>query len=439
MAEHAAQTVARRGRLYEIDAIRAVTAICVVGVHAVTFTVILTHTNAGQLAQNAVVSALHFTREIFIAITAFVMVYGYVNRPFHAKTFWRKRGLGVLLPYVLWSLFYEVASKPPLPAGQWSVRAISDILSGVASFQLYYILLTLEFYLILPWFLRLMTTAGKRPWVLLGVSFALQAVMLALDYQFVQTGPFSTTPIGVFINQNQSRFLLLYQFYAVLGGVAALYMPQVRAFVLRHGRLVVAGFALGLALLWGNLWLQTAVWHKSIGYGISVFQPAMVIYAIGIAAFLYWLATRWATRRAPQPPRGAGFWALLSNASFGVYLIHAYILEQAMVYLVPNLPTLLPEPLRVALTWALVAGVTVAICVAFLYTPLLSRLIGHPCMLSREQGLRRWLANATRAGGHMGQSLARVLRSPNAREAEPAVRSATVAEREMVVAQHKEG
>ncbi len=57
-------------------------------------------------------SALHFTREIFIAITAFVMVYGYVNRPFRAKAFWRKRGLGVLLPYVLWSLFYEVASKP---------------------------------------------------------------------------------------------------------------------------------------------------------------------------------------------------------------------------------------------------------------------------------------------------------------------------------------
>lgn len=85
MAEHDAHKVARRGRLYEIDAIRAVTAICVVGVHAVSFTVILAHTNAGQLAQNAVVSALHFTREIFIAITAFVMVYGYVNRPFHAK------------------------------------------------------------------------------------------------------------------------------------------------------------------------------------------------------------------------------------------------------------------------------------------------------------------------------------------------------------------
>ena len=87
-----------REHLYEIDLIRSVTAICVVGVHAVAFTVILAHTDLGVLAQNAVVSALHFTREIFLSITAFVMVYGYANRPFSFLTFWRKRGLGVLVP-----------------------------------------------------------------------------------------------------------------------------------------------------------------------------------------------------------------------------------------------------------------------------------------------------------------------------------------------------
>ncbi len=113
--------------------------------------------------------------------------------------------------------------------------------------------------------------------------------MLAVDYQLCRQGPFSTTASASFINQNQSRVIMLYQFYAVLGGVAALYMPQARAFVLRHGRLVVAGFALGLALIWGNS-AATAMWHKNIGYGISVFQPAMVIYAIGVATFLYWLA-----------------------------------------------------------------------------------------------------------------------------------------------------
>src|SRR5271166_5789320 len=71
---------AHRFHLYEIDAVRAVTALCVVGVHVVAITVFLTHTVAGELVQNAVVSALHFTREIFVAITSFVMVYGYAKR-----------------------------------------------------------------------------------------------------------------------------------------------------------------------------------------------------------------------------------------------------------------------------------------------------------------------------------------------------------------------
>ena len=375
--------------------IRSVTAIGVVGVHAVAFTVILTHTEAGLLAQNAVVSALHFTREIFLAITAFVLVYGYANRPFSTRVFWRKRGLGVVLPYVVWSVFYELATKPPLPPGQWLLRMAGDLLTGSASFQLYYILLTLEFYLVLPWFLWLIVHAGRRPWLLLGVSGALQVALLTLDYRYVETGPFSTTALGAYINLNQARFLPMYQFYAVLGGVAALYLPQVRAFVLRHGRWTIAVLALGLAMLWGDLLYQVEVSHMSIGYGITVFQPAMVVYAIGIATFFYWIAWRWAISRAPQAPRGARFWGLLSDTSFGIYLVQAIVLDQVIAHVVPVLPTWTPEPLRVGLIWALVASVTVGICVVFLYTPVLSRLIGRPWALRRDRGVGRWFVAAS--------------------------------------------
>jgi peptidoglycan/LPS O-acetylase OafA/YrhL len=408
-----------RRRLYEIDAIRAVTALGVVGVHTISATIILTHTDVGQLAQNAAVGALHFTREIFLAITAFVMVYSYINRPFSAKSFWRKRGLGVLLPYAIWSLFYEVVTKPPLPPWQWVGRAVSDILSGAASFQLYYILLTLEFYIILPWFLWLMTHAGKRPWLLLGVSFTIQIVALAVDYHVVQTGPFAATGLGSFINANQSRFVPLYQFYAVLGGVAALYLPQIRAFLLRYGGWSILGVALGLVWLWSTMLYQVKIEHKNLGYGISVFQPSMVIYATAVAALLYWLAYRWASQHMSRAPRGAGFWVLLSNASFGVYLIHAYILDQLMAYVVPNLPTFLPEPVNVALSWALVAGITVAICVILLYTPFLSRLIGHPCQLRRERGLGRWLLETQRAARRATQDLAHSVWAPRWRQATP--------------------
>ncbi|HUY78250.1 MAG TPA: acyltransferase [Ktedonobacterales bacterium] len=380
-----------REHLYEIDLIRSATAICVVGVHAVAFTVILAHSDLGALAQNAVVSALHFTREIFLSITAFVMVYGYANRPFSFLTFWRKRGLGVLVPYVLWSLFYEAFTKPPLPPGQWLLRALNDIGLGDASFQLYFILLSIEFYLVLPWFLRFITWAGRRPWLLLGVSFAVQLILLYVDYSYIERGPFAATAAGKFINLYQGRFLPVYQLNLVCGGLAALYMRQVRAFLLRYGAWSVLTLALGLGLLWGNLLAQVDVTHLGIGYGIDVFQPGMAVYATALAVCFYWVAYRWSIHRAPQPPRASRFWALLSDVSFGIYLIHAYILIEVMQYVTPSLPLWAPEPLRVLFVWGLSVVSTVAICVALLYIPWASRLIGRPWALQRDRGVGRWL------------------------------------------------
>jgi probable poly-beta-1,6-N-acetyl-D-glucosamine export protein len=389
----APSTRGRLARLYEVDVIRVITAVSVVAVHAVAFTIILAHTSTGQLLQSGVVSALHFTREIFLAISAFVLVYGYANRPFSNKAFWKKRGIGVLVPYVLWSIFYEFAQpQSPLPPGAWTLRTLGDLVTGSASFQLYYILLTIELYLILPWFLDFIKRASRHPWILLGCSLALQVLLMVLEYQFVQVAPFNRTPLGIFINLNQIRFLPLYQFYVVLGGVAALKITEIRAFLARFGALSIPALLLTLGVLWGNLFYQADITHMGIGYGISVFQPAMPFYAIAVCACLYWLTYRYAVRWAPKPPRGFQFWTVLSNASFGIYLLHAFILNKIMIFLVPSMPVGWFEPLRVLLTWIVAVSLTAGICSASLYAPILSRLIGHPCMSPHGATIEEWLA-----------------------------------------------
>jgi probable poly-beta-1,6-N-acetyl-D-glucosamine export protein len=400
-AEAAVGTASQgRSHLYEIDVVRALTALCVVGVHVLAFTTILAYTSTGILIQSGIESALHFTREIFLAITAFVMVYGYAGRPFSGRTFWRKRGLGVLLPYIIWSVFYEFVQQSKLPPLQWTIHLAQDLLTGSASFQLYYILLTLEFYLILPWFLRWIQKAGCHPWRLLGISLALQILLLAVDYRYVQVEPFATSPIGTFINLNQTRFLPAYQFYIVIGGLAALYMSEIRAFMLRYGGWTIMALAISLSLLVGNMVYQVRVAHETAHYGISVFQPLMPLYAFAVSAFLYWIAYRWAVSRAPLPPKGRRAWKLLSDTSFGIYLMHAYILNQAMVYLVPSLPDRWLEPLRVALTWLVVCGLTVLLCSILLWLPLLSRLIGRPSLL-----LQRWQRSSKPGASGLARAL----------------------------------
>ena len=373
-----------RPHLYELDVIRTLTALAVVGVHVAAFSLVLAHTRAEQLAQYAAVSVLHFTREIFLAITAFVMVYGYAHRPISAQSFWRKRGVAVLLPYVAWSVFYDWQTKPSLPPVLWTLRLLYDLLAGNASFQLYYILLTLEFYLILPWFLNWIQRVGRRPWRLLGASFLLQLLLLVLDYHYLQSPAFAATELGKIWTGVQDRFLPLYQFYIILGGLAALYLPQVRAFLRRYGIWTVPALVITTGLLVGNLVYQAQVTGEGMLYGASVFQPTMVFFSLAVAAFLFWIAGRWALGRAPRRPSGWRFWQTLSLTTFGIYLIHAYLLDLALADVVPRLPAGWPEPLEIVWLWGLVAGGTLALCLVFLRVPLLCRLIGHAGVARRD-------------------------------------------------------
>ncbi len=368
-----------RPHLDEIDLMRVVTALAVVGVHVTSFTLLLNLSALGVNLQNGVIDALHFTREVFLAITAFVLVYAYANRPLVVGTFWRKRGVAILLPYLFWSIVYLFVGAPLLPYKPWLERAILSILTGTASYQLYYVILTIEFYLVLPVFLPFVRRVGTRhPWRLLLGSGLLQLAILYIDHAYLETGPLSTTVAGQLFNDVQSGFLPLYQFYAVTGAVAALHMDAVRSFVQRRGSLVVAGSLAGLGLFLGRYALAVFVEHQNDLYASSVFQPAMVFYSLAAAGFLYWVGVKWATGRSPGKPWAQRFWSLLSDASFGIYLIHPLFISLALTVAVPRLPAVVPVAFKVFAIWGMAAGLTTLACVVLLYLPGLSRLIGRP-------------------------------------------------------------
>src|SRR5438045_8838966 len=95
---------------------------------------------------------MHFTREVFIFVTAFALVYVYYGKPFATRRFWARRSIGVLLPYCIWSVVSVWVNIPGQSPATFIRTAIVDILTGNASYQLYYILLTYQFYILLPLF-----------------------------------------------------------------------------------------------------------------------------------------------------------------------------------------------------------------------------------------------------------------------------------------------
>jgi probable poly-beta-1,6-N-acetyl-D-glucosamine export protein len=369
---------ARKPHVYELDPLRGATALGVVAVHVVSFTVMLNHSDAGVQIQNALVVALHFTRAVFMFLTAFAMVYVYYGKPFAFKGFWKKRSLGVLLPYCIWSLLYVWENTPGKTPLEFMTNVLSAIATGNASYQMYYILLTLQFYLVLPVFLLFLKHVAHHPWRVFSISFVLQVVMFFVDYQFLQQGTLATSGIWYEIVQFQDRFVLTYQFYFVVGGLTALYFQQIRSFLLRNGVVIFCGFLVSLAVLWIHFALQVRVYQEPMAYVTSVLQPVMVFYSLAVIACSFWLTCLWAKRRKQNgQPKGYRFWHQLSDASFGVYLLHAFLLTALLKWIVPAMPSVWPVAIRVFLTWFFAAGGAAVISVILLHIPVLSRLVGR--------------------------------------------------------------
>ena len=367
-----------RPYIYELDPLRAVTALTVVAVHVLAATVGLNQTPTGLQVQNGLITSVHFTREVFMFITALALTYVYYARPFSAKRFWAKRSIGVLLPYCLWSIAYTWVNTSQHSPAAFAKLALLNILTGNASYQLYYILLAIELYLVLPLFLLLLKHIQHHPWRALSISFALQVLLMYVDYRYLQQGSLASSGVWQIVAAYQDRFLLTYQFYFILGGLAALSLQQVRAFVLRHGTWILSSFVLALAALWLHFLLQVDVFHDSFGYATSVLQPIMEFYSPTVIVLLGFLACRWATQTNGQGhPKGYRFWHTLSDASFGIYLVHVFILTALLQWVVPLMPEVWPVALRVFLTWFLTAGGATAISILLMKTPVLSYLVGR--------------------------------------------------------------
>ncbi|HEX6817719.1 MAG TPA: acyltransferase, partial [Ktedonobacterales bacterium] len=404
--------VSGRAHLHELDMLRVVTAFGVVAVHVLAYTVIYNATQVGALLQHGVESAMHYTREVFMFTTALVLVYTYIGKRFNLTLFTRKRFIGVAVPYILWSIIYILHdAHPTAPLALLSLTG-HDLIAGTASFQLYYILLTIQFYMLFPVFLWVLPRLDRHPWVVLGAAAVVQLAILWLDYAYAQRNPFASTPLGVFINTYQNSFVLMYPFYFVLGGICALHLPRIKAFTLRHGKLVASVFAAMLAVFVGAYAYRITLGHEDTVYVISVLQPLMLPYSVAVIAFVWWISVRWAsaprharTSRQTQStgqthetayeaapsaqiaPRGSRGWRVLADATFGVYLVHPLFMYWAMDKVVPLLAKGVPEPVLVALVWTITVAGSSLLSIALMYTPVLSRLVGRaaplPVILAR--------------------------------------------------------
>ena len=381
----------RKPHLRQLDRLRIITALSVVAVHVLGNSSFLDQHFGALVIQDMFVTSFHFTREVFMFVTALALTYVYYGKPFATGHFWRRRALGVLLPYSAWSVIYVLANVRPTSIGQFLWSSFIAILTGDASYQLYYIMLTLEFYIIFPALLRILPALARHLKATLAISFTLEVLILFADHQLLPLISFSPGADS-FISQFLDRFVLVYQFYFILGALAALHLDEIKAFMLRHGRWMIAAGIVSLVGLEINYLVQVAPTPSAMARAVAVLQPMMAPYSVGAIAFLYWLALTLAERATRRKAvRTERVWHQLSDAAFGVYLVHPIFIGSVLFVFVPLVRWTLPTGLTIFFAWVIASVCSVVLTVLLLRTPVLSRLVGRPGPTPRWlASLRAW-------------------------------------------------
>src|SRR4051794_245282 len=126
-----------RPYLYALDPLRGITALVVILVHVLIFVDFHWQSVRAQELQAAGIAVTHVTRNVFMFLTAITLSYVYAGRPLPLGRFWSRRGVGVLLPYCIWTIVYAWINTPEHAAGHVARIVARDLVTGGASYQLY--------------------------------------------------------------------------------------------------------------------------------------------------------------------------------------------------------------------------------------------------------------------------------------------------------------
>ncbi|MHC5796266.1 acyltransferase [Lacisediminihabitans sp. FW035] len=296
--------------LYEVDVVRILTFACVIGVHTTSHTA-----SDSDIGLYGLLSLLHFTREVFFALTAFVLVYSYLNRPQPMRKFLPRRFLLVGVPYVVWSVIYFAASNLRSPhgtLGEMLLRLGGYILTGNAWYHLYFLLVTMQVYLLIPVILWLVRRTRGRHGVLLVASGILQLGLTALYMYWPSTMDW--------LGGYDKQVFFSYQFFIIAGAVAADHSATFLAWV-RSNRRAIGFIVLGTAIATVGVWILNMLSGMSPYRAGTPLQPIEMVWSVGVALGFLAVGTWWADRRVPDSFVARALDAG-SDRSFGIFLSH---------------------------------------------------------------------------------------------------------------------
>ncbi len=357
--------------LYEIDLIRTLTVISVVALHTISYMKYLAVNPASLQWLYVAGHTLNYSRYMFMFATAFVLTYVYSHKNLEIKKFYSKRLLVVFIPYLLWSIIYIIFNRYPVSPDKFIFLTIDSIIYGTASFQLYYILITLQFYAIFPFFLRLLKKYTNHLFPILITFFFIQLAWMYYDFNYIQTGIHKIPDTFKELIKYRDRIFLEYIFFFVFGGVAALKWQLFKNYFNKYGKyipfLLISTYVVYTIYFLAQLNIFNIPQYRASGS----LQPSSTIFSTAMIIFLVFVSYLWSQRRIFHKAV-----QLISNTSFGIYFVHVIALSVTRTHILPLIPADLPLFFKILLVFLIAFGFSVMVSLFLLKIPFLSWAIG---------------------------------------------------------------
>lgn len=275
-----------------------------------------------------------FSIPIFFFISAFGLFYNLdMAARFDYRSFLSRRFKAVLIPYVVWSVFYVVHDSFLYHTGlPGPLHFLSLLFFGNAKYQLYFLVILLWFYILMPLWIPIVKRLGF-------VSLAvLLAVQIGFDYWSSYSVPFNLFIYGLPDDSWLKPFLLYrlnywpfhYVFIFLLGGYLALHMEGFRRLLREKKALLTAFFLVTLAALLAFYYQLLTVDGYTPMEAINTahqLSPAGIFYTLASCLF-FMLFTE---VRFPH----ALHWVLheLGRHSYFAYLCHPFFIGYIALFI----------------------------------------------------------------------------------------------------------
>ena len=325
----------RKTKVPFIHRIRGIAIAGVIGIHVGSYVLADPKVSLNMLALLEI--ATRFSVPIFFFVSGFGLFYSLpLNCPFDYFNFYLRRAKAVLLPYLIWSVLYWLHNQIAFSVQAWPTSladAAKQLAFGLASYQLYFLVILMWFYLLMPLWRPVTAWIVLKPLPRLGGILAGQIIFNYCS-SYIWRPTFGNPILDMAIEYRFHWWVLHYVFIFLLGATSAVLYPWFESFLQRNSKIIISAFPLSLAgmlLPFYYLVVKAGYTAEDAINTVHQLHPAGVIYTVAAALFFCLVL-----QSAALSHRPAKFLDWLGDHAFAIYLIHPAILSHLSWLFMPS-------------------------------------------------------------------------------------------------------